>query len=178
MMHSDKPEYWLGMRINSERYALPASAVQSVFLYPEAEQSLNDLRISGVVVHEGAPVYLRNHFQVLRFNRRSETLAHWQQVLKPGNAPWILVLKEGPNQGLGFRVNNIAGPFHASVLSDRQYYLTESRSWVSGKEYCRSLPRLRLKRLLVRASPWGRLSIIGGFLGSVNQPDSLARKNL
>jgi hypothetical protein len=118
MMNSEKPEHWLGMRINGERYALPARSVQSVFLYPEAEQSLGDLRISGVVVHEGAPVYLRNHFQVLRFNRRSETLSHWQQVLKPENAPWILVLKEGPNQGLGFRVNNIAGPFHATIVSD------------------------------------------------------------
>jgi len=118
MMNSEKPEHWLGMRINGERYALPANAVHSVFLHPEAEQSLGDLRISGVVVHEGAPVYLRNHFQVLRFNRRSEILSDWQQALKPGNAPWILVLKEGPSQGLGFRVNNIAGPFHAAILSD------------------------------------------------------------
>ena len=117
-MNSEKPEHWLGMRINGERYALPANAVHSVFLHPEAEQSLGDLRISGVVVHEGAPVYLRNHFQVLRFNRRSEILSDWQQALKPGNAPWILVLKEGPSQGLGFRVNNIAGPFHAAILSD------------------------------------------------------------
>jgi hypothetical protein len=111
-------EYWLGMRINGERYALPASSVQSVFLHPEFEQSLKDLRISGVVVHEGAPVYLRNHFQVLRFNRRSEHLSDWQQVLKSGSAPWIVVLKDGLNKDLGFRVNNISGPFHASVLSD------------------------------------------------------------
>jgi hypothetical protein len=106
------------MRINGERYALPASSVESVFLYPESEQSLKDLRISGVVVHEGAPVYLRNHFQILRFNRRSEHLSDWQQVLKSGNAPWIVVLKDGLNKDLGFRVNNISGPFHASVLSD------------------------------------------------------------
>ena len=118
MSNLENPEYWLGMRINGERYVLPASSVQSVFLYPEAEQSLKDLRISGVVVHEGAPVYLRNHFQVLRFNRRSENIADWQQVLKPGAAPWIVVLKDGRNKGLGFSVNNISGPFHASVLSD------------------------------------------------------------
>lgn len=114
----DNPEYWLGMRINGERYALAASAVQSVFLYPEAEQSLKDLRISGVVVHEGAPVYLRNHFQVLRFNRHSENVADWQQVLKTGGAPWVVILKDGSSKGLGFRVNNISGPFHASVISD------------------------------------------------------------
>jgi chemotaxis signal transduction protein len=114
----DNPEYWLGMRINGERYALPASSVQSVFLYPESEQSLKDLRISGVVVHEGAPVYLRNHFQLLRFNRRAENISDWQQVLKPGSAPWIVVLKDGPNKSLGFRVNNISGPFHAPVFSD------------------------------------------------------------
>ena len=118
MSNLENPEYWLGLRINGERYVLPASSVQSVFLYPEAEQSLKDLRISGVVVHEGAPVYLRNHFQVLRFNRRSENIADWQQVLKPGAAPWIVVLKDGLNKGLGFRVNTISGPFHASVLSD------------------------------------------------------------
>ena len=118
MSNLENPEYWLGMRINGERYVLPASSVQSVFLYPEAEQSLKDLRISGVVVHEGAPVYLRNHFQVLRFNRRSENIADWQQVLKPGAAPWIVVLKAGLKKGIGFRVNNISGPFHASVLSD------------------------------------------------------------
>lgn len=118
MNNTENPEYWLGMRINGERYALPASSVESVFLYPESEQSLKDLRISGVVVHEGAPVYLRNHFQILRFNRRSEHLSDWQQVLKSGNAPWIVVLKDGLNKDLGFRVNNISGPFHASVLSD------------------------------------------------------------
>lgn len=118
MINIENPEYWLGMRINGERYALAASAVQSVFLYPEAEQSLKDLRISGVVVHEGAPVYLRNHFQVLRFNRRSENIADWQQVLKTGVAPWVVMLKDGSSKGLGFRVNNISGPFHASVLSD------------------------------------------------------------
>jgi hypothetical protein len=114
----DNPEYWLGMRINGERYALAASAVQSVFLYPDAEQSLKDLRISGVVVHEGAPVYLRNHFQVLRFNRRSENIADWQQVLKTGGAPWVVILKDGSSKGLGFRVNNISGPFYASIMSD------------------------------------------------------------
>ena len=118
MNNTENSEYWLGMRINGERYVLPASSVESVFLHPESEQSLKDLRISGVVVHEGAPVYLRNHFQILRFNRRSEHLSDWQQVLKSGSAPWIVVLKDGLNKDLGFRVNNIAGPFHASVLSD------------------------------------------------------------
>jgi hypothetical protein len=118
MNNLENLEYWLGMRINGERYALPANLVQSVFLHPEAEQSLKDLRISGVVIHEGEPVYLRNHFQVLRFNRRSENIADWQQVLKTVAAPWVVVLKAGPNKGLGFRVNNISGPFHASVLSD------------------------------------------------------------
>jgi hypothetical protein len=118
MNNIENLEYWLGMRINGERYALPASSVESVFLHPESEQSLKDLRISGVVVHEGAPVYLRNHFKILRFNRRSERLSDWQQVLKSGNAPWIVVLKDGLNKDLGFRVNNISGPFHASVLSD------------------------------------------------------------
>ena len=43
MSNLENPEYWLGMRINGERYVLPASSVQSVFLYPEAEQSLKDL---------------------------------------------------------------------------------------------------------------------------------------
>jgi hypothetical protein len=118
MNNIENLEYWLGMRINGERYALPAGSVESVFLHPESEQSLKDLRISGVVVHEGAPVYLRNHFQILRFYRRSEHLSDWQQVLKSGSAPWIVVLKNGPNKDLGFRVNNISGPFHASVLSD------------------------------------------------------------
>ena len=118
MINIENPEYWLGMRINGERYALTASAVHSVFLYPDAEQPLKDLRISGVVVHEGAPVYLRNHFQVLRFNRRSENIADWQQVLKTGGAPWVVILKDGSSKGLGFRVNNISGPFHTSVMSD------------------------------------------------------------
>ena len=79
---------------------------------------LKNLRISGVVVHEGAPVYLRNHFQVLRFSSRSENIADWQQTLKTGGAPWVVILKDGSSKGLGFRVNNISGPFHAAVLSD------------------------------------------------------------
>jgi chemotaxis signal transduction protein len=112
MNNLDSQEYWLGFRINGERYALSAALVHSVFLHPEAEQSVKDLRISGVVVHEGEPVYLRNHFQLLRYKRRPDSVSQWQQVLKQDNAPWIVVLRDGVDKSLGFRVNNIVGPFH------------------------------------------------------------------
>ena len=91
MSSLENQEYWLGLRINGERYALPAAHVHSVFLCPEAEQSIKDLKISGVVVHEGEPVYLRNHFQLLRTSRGVEGMAPWQQVLKRDHAPWVIV---------------------------------------------------------------------------------------
>jgi hypothetical protein len=111
----ENEDYWLGLRINGERYALPASQVHTVFLHSEPEQAIKELKISGVVVHEGEPVYLRNHFLLLKPGRGVESAAPWQQVLKRENAPWIVVLKENGEQGLGFRANNIVGPFHCSV---------------------------------------------------------------
>lgn len=111
----ENQDYWLGLRINNERYALSASHIHTVFLHPEPEQSIKELKISGVVVHDGEPVYLRNHFQLLKTGRRIESAAPWQQVLKRDHAPWIVVLKEGLDRGLGFRVNNIVGPFHCPV---------------------------------------------------------------
>ncbi len=121
MSSLENQEYWLGLRINGERYALPASLVHSVFLCPEAEQSIKDLKISGVVVHEGEPVYLRNHFQLLRTGQRVENMAPWQQVLKRDHAPWVVVLKDGIDKGLGFRVNNIVGPFHAFIFPETPF---------------------------------------------------------
>lgn len=121
MSSLENQEYWLGLRINGERYALPASLVHSVFLCPEAEQSIKDLKISGVVVHEGEPVYLRNHFQLLRTAQRVESMAPWQQVLKRDQAPWVVVLKDGADKSLGFRVNNIVGPFHASAFPESAF---------------------------------------------------------
>ena len=121
MSSLDNQEYWLGLRINGERYALAASHVFCVFLCPEVEQSIKDLKISGVVVHEGEPVYLRNHFQLLRTGRGVESMAHWQQVLKRDHAPWVVVLKDGTDKGLGFRVNNIVGPFHSSAFPETPF---------------------------------------------------------
>jgi chemotaxis signal transduction protein len=121
MNNSESQEYWLGLRINGERYALSTAFVHSVFLHPEPEQSVKDLRISGVVVHDGEPVYLRNHFQLLGYKRRPDNVAHWQQVLKQDNAPWIVVLKDSAGKSLGFRVNNIVGPFHAHGVQETSF---------------------------------------------------------
>ena len=121
MSSLENQEYWLGLRINGERYALPASHVYSVFLCPEVEQSIKDLKIAGVVVHDGEPVYLRNHFQLLRTGRGVESMAHWQQVLKRDHAPWVVVLKDGADKGLGFRVNNIVGPFHSPAFPETPF---------------------------------------------------------
>jgi chemotaxis signal transduction protein len=122
MSSLENQEYWLGLRINGERYALPASHVHSVFLSPEIEQSIKDLKISGVVVHEGEPVYLRNHFQLLKPQRGAQNATVWQQTLRHDRAPWVVVLKEGGNdKGLGFRVNAIVGPFHISTFPETQF---------------------------------------------------------
>ena len=121
MSSLENQEYWLGLRINGERYALPASHVHSVFLCPEVEQSIKDLKISGVVVHEGEPVYLRNHFQLLKTGLGANGMADWQQALKREQAPWVVVLKDGANKGLGFRVNNIVGPFHSSTFPEAAF---------------------------------------------------------
>ena len=117
MSSLENQDYWLGLRINGERYALPASQVHTVFLHSEQEQSIKELKITGVVVHEGEPVYMRNHFQLLKTGRAIESAAPWQQVLKREQAPWIVVLKDDGERGLGFRVNNIVGPFHSLVDS-------------------------------------------------------------
>ena len=121
MNYLDQQDYWLGLRINGERYALSAVFVHSVFLHHESEQMVKDLRVTGLVVHEGEPVFLRNHFQLLRYKRRPDNVAHWQQVLKGNTAPWIVVLKDGAEKSLGFRVNNIVGPFRAEGIQEASY---------------------------------------------------------
>ena len=90
-------------------------AVRYELLIPLLIQSIKELKITGVVVHEGEPVYMRNHFQLLKTGRAIESAAPWQQVLKREQAPWIVVLKDGGERGLGFRVNNIVGPFQSSL---------------------------------------------------------------
>ena len=40
-------DYWLGMRINGGRYAISTKFIHAVFLHPEPEQSMKDLRIQG-----------------------------------------------------------------------------------------------------------------------------------
>jgi hypothetical protein len=111
-------DYWLGMTINGERYALSTNLVHSVFFSLEPEQSVKDLRISGVVIREGEPVYMRTHFQLLKFRQGDDVPLNWQQILKREHAPWVVVLKEEVRQGVGFRVNNIVGPFKATRFDD------------------------------------------------------------
>ncbi|MBU3558461.1 hypothetical protein [Polynucleobacter sp. Nonnen-W13] len=115
-------DYWLGMRINGGRYAISTKLIQAVFLHPESEQMMKDLRINGVVVYKGEPICLRNHFQLLRFDQRGDSFVDWQQVLKQSSAPWVIVLRNGPQEGLGFRVNNIVGPFYAETIPDSSFF--------------------------------------------------------
>ena len=115
MAQLNSADYWLGMQVNNAYFAVSAKSVDAVFLHPEQEQDLKDLRISGVLVHEGSPVYLRHHFQLLSFIKEMKGSNDWQQALSNAQAPWVVRLKEDGKTGLGFRVNNVLGPFYVAT---------------------------------------------------------------
>jgi len=76
-------------------------------------QSANVLRLDGIVVHEGEPVYLKPHHVLLKPVQAALTQGAWSRDCE--DPSWVIVLKERGRMGLGFRVHKIAGPFHVAM---------------------------------------------------------------
>ena len=53
-------DYWLGMRINGGRYAISTKFIHAVFLHPEPEQGMKDLRINGAAFDKSGNLWVGN----------------------------------------------------------------------------------------------------------------------
>jgi hypothetical protein len=112
-MSTPLSEYWLGVEINGQHCAISARQIYASFICKQPLQSANILRLDGVVVHEGEPVYLKPHHVLLKPVQAALTQGAWSRDCE--DPSWVIVLKERGRMGLGFRVHKIAGPFHVAM---------------------------------------------------------------
>lgn len=114
-MSTPHSEYWFGIEINGQHCAISARQIYATFISKQAMQSANALRLDGIVVHEGEPVYLKTHHALLKPMQALQNGA-WNQACE--DPSWVIVLKERGRMGLGFRAHKIAGPFHVAMNED------------------------------------------------------------
>jgi len=115
-MSTHLSEYWLGIEINGQHCAISARQIYATFICKQPLQSAKVLRLDGIVVHEGEPVYLKAHHALLKPMQTTSIRASWDRDCE--DPAWVIVLKERGRMGLGFRVHKIAGPFHVAINED------------------------------------------------------------
>ena len=109
---------WLGLRMQGQGWVVSVLSVAAVFRpLPDAEPP--PARVIDVVVYGGAPVFIAP--LSLLFNGSS---AVFGQVDTSG--PWVVVMSDSSGAQLGFRVEEVMGPFHAPIRDGRVFY---SEKW-------------------------------------------------
>ena len=112
-MNSPLIEYWLGIEINGQHCAISARQIYDTFICKQTPQSADALRLEGIVVHEGEPVYLKPHHALLKPMQSSINLQDWGRACE--DPSWVIVLKDRGRMGPAFRVRKITGPFHGGA---------------------------------------------------------------
>lgn len=110
---------WLGV-IADERYlALSVPQVAAVFRNDVSNQ-ISSAKVIDVVVHAGAPIFIARLSSLLGVIReRGEQETHLGQ--------WVIVLALPVDHQLGFRADQVLGPFHAMARDGQVLY--EGRHW-------------------------------------------------
>ena len=96
-MSTPLSEYWLGVEINGQHCAISARQIYASFICKQPLQSANVLRLDGIVVHEGEPVYLKPHHVLLKPVQAALTQGAWSRDCE--DPSWVIVLK-GPGSVL------------------------------------------------------------------------------
>ena len=102
---------WLGLRINHQHWALSVHEVAGVFRVERGDAS-HEERVIDVVVHAGAAVFMAPMTTLF------EGLAA-HDIQERTLAPWVVALIDATGSSLGFRVDEVLGPFHAALTGDQ-----------------------------------------------------------
>ena len=108
-MSTPLSEYWLGVEINGQHCAISARQIYASFICKQPLQSANVLRLDGIVVHEGEPVYLKPHHVLLKPVQAALTQGAWGRDCE--NPSWVIVLKERGVWALDLRFIKLRGLF-------------------------------------------------------------------
>jgi hypothetical protein len=121
-MNTPVTEYWFGFEINGQHCAIAARQIYATFISKQALQSAEVLRLDGILVYEGEPVYVKPHHALLKPIQSSLHQGDWSRDCE--NPNWVIVLKERGRMGPAFRAHKIAGPFHVAMseVTDSVHY--------------------------------------------------------
>ena len=121
MNNLTRPYRWFGLEIGGNRYAIDFHSVATVFYQPadsqEAVRAQTErgpfLNIRGLLVHEGAPVFLLSQSRL--FTSASGPLdpaEHDADSVTHGAAPpWVVIFNGDSLSSVGIRVDHASGPF-------------------------------------------------------------------
>jgi hypothetical protein len=119
---------WLGVLADAQRYALPVTWVNAVFRVHTLQQK--PVKVIDVVAHAGAPVFIAN---------MSVFFEGIHPPINPSErlAPWVVISTQSDDPLMGFRVEQIKGPFRAE----------EKEGWVSYEGVSWKVPTI-MKRVI------------------------------
>ena len=134
-----RPYRWFGLDIGGRRYAVDFQSVSTVFYQPTqsaaalraASQDSPFLNIRGLMVHEGAPVFLLSPSRLFMSadgpldpaeddapstpeassEAAGETSEDATASTPPPVAPWVVIFRGDSLSGVGIRVDRASGPF-------------------------------------------------------------------
>ena len=118
-----RPYRWFGLEIHGRRYAIDFNCINTAFYQPTEDHQSSRmavergpfLDIRGLLVHEGAPVFLLPPSRL--FTSASGLLDPAEHDHQPGDAalpPWVVIFNGDSLSGVGIRVDRASGPFRMS----------------------------------------------------------------
>ncbi len=119
-----RPYRWFGLEVGGNRYAIDFQSVATVFYQPaddrevlRAQSAVGPfLNIRGLLVHEGAPVFLLSPSRL--FICASGPLQASEHDLNldvsAKASPWVVIFNNDSLSSVGIRVDSASGPFRSS----------------------------------------------------------------
>lgn len=116
-----RPYRWFGLQVGNNRYAIDFHSVATVFYQPaDAQESVRAqvesgpfLNIRGLMVHEGAPVFLLSPSRL--FTAATGPLDAAEHDPSPAAdakaPPWVVIFNGDSLSSVGIRVDHASGPF-------------------------------------------------------------------
>ena len=107
-------DQWLGLHMGDQDWALPVLSVAAVFRPTPEYSEPRPAQVIDVVVYGGAPVFIAQLARL--FDGFSPALRQTES-----SGPWVVVLADASGTPLGFRVDEVIGPFHAPIRDGRVF---------------------------------------------------------
>lgn len=119
-----RPYRWFGLEIGGHRYAIGFQSVATVFYQPaDAQESFRAQadrgpfhNIRGLLVHEGAPVFLLppSHLFTSVSGPLDAAVHDPSGVAEGSLPPWVVIFHGDSLSSVGIRVDHASGPFRLS----------------------------------------------------------------